>query len=42
MADVFEPRRTMSALVPAGAGGFGTVVSTKPCPPLASPEVPTI
>ena len=22
--------------------GFGTVISTKPCPPLASPTVPTI
>jgi hypothetical protein len=32
----------MSAVVPAGGGGFGTVISRKPWLPLASLKYPTI
>jgi hypothetical protein len=32
----------MSAVVPAGGGGFGVIVRRKPCVPLASRKYPTI
>jgi len=39
--DVFEPRRTMSAVVLPGGGGFGKLVSRKAWLPVPL-KVPTI